>query len=306
MERMIYEYLSGMLPFDDGKRRGELTVRLGDIYNNGNVQFSIRVRTEVQNAQGIWLNESWGLNRDFIEKKFEDLLPLVGLHGCCFDGAPLNPVTEGAYLFRIGKRSEAMKFLRITEEEADALLVPSLEPKYFSLMLRKLGVIDRWKAEAQKLMDWMDYYLESGSIKRDFGEKSMSDYHAIDAEIGDLQKLEESSFYTEENIIKRSDKARQEQIDKAIERIYRNFEEEVKWRELERDVKLSLIEAGILGDNFICYSFSKEVTFNYTSTSQLIPDEEIEQYIENIGIVRFPSVKFKNEHHGKTVESSTY
>ena len=302
MERTIYEYKSELLPFDDGKRRGELTVKLGDLYNNGNIQFSIRVRTEVQNGQGVWLPESWGMSREFIENKFEDLLPLVDLHGCCFDGAPLSPVSEGAYLFRCGKRSEAMKLLRITEDEADALLVPSMEPEYFSFMLRKLGIVERWGIHAQKLMDWIDFYSEGPGIVRPFGQQSKSDYHGIDSKLKEIGEKDDCGFFSDENILKRYNKGLQEKIDTARERIYRYYENDVKWLEMKRDIELSLIDAGILGDNFICYSHSKEVTFNYTSTCHAIPDEEVERYIETVGAVRFPEVKFKNEHQGRKFE----
>lgn len=303
MERTIYEFKSDALTYtEDGKRRGELTVKLGDIYNNGNIVFSIRVRTEVQNAQGLWLPESWGINKEFLENRFDDLLPFVGLHGCCFDGAPLNAVTEGAYLFRTGERDKAIALLRITEDEADKLLVPSMESDYFSFMLRKLGIVDRWAAEASRLMDWLDFYMEDRGITRFVDEKSKSDIHAIDSKLEDIKYFDADGFYSEDKIVARYNEDRQKKIDKARASIYENFERDKKRIELERDINLSLIDFGLLSSNFICYSFERSATFNYSNMFPMIPDSEVERYIETVGSVRFPDVKFKNERKGSVYE----
>lgn len=299
MERKIYEFKSELLPYtEDGKHRGELTVKLGDIYNNGNIQFLIRVRTEVQNGQGLWLNESFGINKEFLENRFDDLLPLIGLHGCCFDGAPLNPVVEGTYLFRTGARDKAITMLRITEDEADQLLVPSMDADYFSFMLRKLSIVDRWAAQASRLMDWLDFYMEGESVQRMVEEKSKSDYHNIDSRMEDIKHLAANGYYSESNIITRFNEERQESLDKSRKRIYDDFETEVKRKELERDINLSLIDFGIITSNFFCYPFDRSATFNYSYTFPLIPETEVERYIEEVGSVRFPEVKFKNEKKG--------
>lgn len=299
MEREIYEFKSEALTYTkDGKRRGELTVKLGDIYNNGNVQFSIRVRTEVQNTQGLWLTESYGINREFLENRFDDLLPLVGLHGCCFDGAPLNPVTEGAYLFRTGERDKAIALLRITPDEADKLLVPSMDADYFSFMLRKLGIVDRWAAQASRLMDWLDLYMGDKSVARFFDEKSKSDYHSIEAKLEEIKHLYSNGFYSEENVITRYNDGRQETMDNARNRIYSDFESRVKNLELDRDISLSLIDFGLVTSNFICYSFDRSATFNYSHMFPLVPESVVERYIETVGSVRFPEVKFNNEKKG--------
>lgn len=299
MERAIYEFKSEALTYTkDGKRRGELTVKLGDVYNNGNVQFSIRVRTEVQNTQGLWLTESYGINREFLENRFDDLLPLVGLHGCCFDGAPLNPVTEGAYLFRTGERDKAIALLRITPDEADKLLVPSMDADYFSFMLRKLGIVDRWAAQASRLMDWLDLYMEDKSVTRFIDEKSKSDYHDIDAKLEDIKHLDSNGFYSEENVITRYNDGRQETMDNARKRIYSDFESRVKNLEMDRDISLSLIDFGLVTSNFICYSFERSATFNYSHMFPLVPESVVERYIETVGSVRFPEVKFNNEKKG--------
>lgn len=299
MERTIYEFSSEVLTFCEGKRRGQLTVKLGDIYNNGNIQFLIRVRTEIRNEQGLWLPESYGINKEFLENRFDDLIPLVGLHGCCFDGAPMNPVAEGAYLFRTGERDKAIALLRITEDEADQLLVPSMETDYFSFMLRKLGIVDRWAAQASRLMDWLDFYLEDKSITRFFDKKSKSDYHRIDSNLEDIKHLAANGYYSEENVIARFNEDRQSKLDAARKRIYGNYETEVKQKELERDINLSLIDFGLITSNFIVYSFERSATFNYSNMFPLVPESEVERYIETVGSVRFPDMKFKNEYKCK-------
>lgn len=299
MERTIYEFKSEQLTYtEDGKRRSQLTVKLGDIYNNGNIQFSIRTYTEVQSSQGLWIPESWGINREFLENRFDDLLPFIGLHGCCFDGAPLNPVSEGSYLFRTGERDKAIALLRITEDEADRLLIPAKEQEYFSFMLRKLGIIDRWAAEASRLMDWLDFYLDDKSVTRFFDQKSKSDYHRIDSKLEDIKHLAANGYYSEGSVIARFNEDRQSKLDAARKRIYENYETEVKQKELERDISLSLIDFGLITSNFIIYSFERSATFNYSHLFPLVPESEVERYIETVGSVRFPDVKFKNEKKG--------
>lgn len=299
----IIEFKSEVLQYADG-HRGELSVKLGDIYKTGNVQFSIRVRSEVQDANGHWHEESWGKNERFVENRFEDLLPLLELHGCCFDGAPLRPVAEGSYLLRTGRRAEAIKLLRISDEEADQLLVPANDPQYFSYMLRKLGIIHRWSAQAKKLMLWMELNMENSLLDNEGRplsewnfDKSKSDYHNIDKVYETIRDDEAAGEYTEEKIIARKNEQWYALIDKERQNINTCYEREVKKAEIEREIKLSILEAGIVSQNFIIYS-DKSVCFNWTYSHPLIPAGDVERFIETIGNERFPDYRFKNDNMG--------
>lgn len=299
----IIDFKSEVLPYADG-HRGELSVKLGDIYKTGNIQFSIRVRSEMEDPNGRWIEESWGMNERFIENRFEDLLPLRGLHGCCFDGAPLKAVAEGSFLLRNGRIQEAKKLLRITDVETDLLLIPANDPKYFSYMLRRLGIIDRWADEARRLMTWIELNSETkhtdGEGKPleewDFG-KSKSDYHAIDHLVETIREEEEAGEYTPDKIIARKNEAWFAAFDQKRKEIHEEYERRLRDAETERELKLSILESGILTDNFIIYS-DKSVCFNWSFNYPLIPAEQIERFIEMIGSERFPEYKFRNDRMG--------
>ncbi len=300
----IIDFKSEVLPYADG-HRGELTVKLGDFYKTGNIQFSIRVRSEAEDSTGRWFEESWGMNELFIENRFEDLLPLVGLHGCCVDGAPLRPVAEGSYLLRHGRLAEAKKLLRITNTEVELLLIPAYDPQYFSYMLRRLGIVERWADEARRLLQWMDFYTEN-KRRDDFGNppelwdfgKSKSDYHNIDFILETIKADEEAGEYTPEKIIARKNERWMEAVDKERNEITAEYEHRLKTIEREREIRLSILEAGIISKNFIIYEHDKSVSFNWTYSLPLIPEEDIERFVEEIASERFQEFSFRNEKIG--------
>lgn len=303
MEKVI-EFKSGVLPYALGSHRGELTVKLGDIYNTGNVQFSIRVRTEVKDCNDKWHEESWGFNGSFILEHFNELFQYLWLHGCSFDGAPKNPVCEGAYLLRHGRKREACKLLRISSDEVDSLMVPAHDLEYFSFMLRKVGAVDYWKESAEWLIRWLEEHTGE-TVDRDFGT-SGSDIHAVDSKLEQIRQLEEEGYYDDDKIMARYDEQYMARIDSVRKDIYNRYEEQMRRLEVERDVSLSILEAGITSSNIIIYEHDKSVNFNWSYSYPLIPESDIERYVETIGRIRFPEMKFKNEHMGRSSDTNRF
>ena len=303
MEKVI-EFKSDVLPYALGSHRGELSVKLGDIYNTGNIQFSIRVRTEAKDCNDRWHEESWGFNGSFILEHFKDLFQYLWLHGNNFDGSPRYPVAEGAYLLRHNRKREACKLLRLDSEEVDMLMVPAHDPEYFSYMLHKIGRVDFWKESAEGLIKWLEEHTGE-TIDRDFGT-SRSDIHTVEGKLDQMKQLEAEGYYDDENVMARFDEQYTAAIDNVRQEVNDQFVSQMRRLETERDVRLSILEAGITSSNIIIYEHDKSVNFNWSYSHPLIPESDIEKYVETIGRVRFPDMKFKNEHMGCTSDITRF
>lgn len=303
--KKIIEFKSGVLPYGiTDRRRGELCIKFGDIYNTGNIQFSIRVRTETKDCNDKWHEESWGMNGTFVLEHFKEIHQYLWLHGCCFDGAPMNPVGEGSYLLRHDMQRQAFKLLRIGSEEIDELKAAAYDKEYFSYKLHKMGIVKEWQDSAEGLIRWLEERTGE-TIERDFGT-SKSDIHAIDRKMDEIEQLEAEGYYSDEKIMARYDEQQTGRLDAVRQNINDAYEEQLRKIELEREVLLSIVESGITSQNVIIYAHDNSVNFNWSYSYPLIPEGDIEKYVETIGCVRFPEMKFKNEHMGQVNELTRY
>ena len=140
----------------DGKRHRIVAVAsLGDGCRNNICTFSITGQIDIF-CFGSWHCKTCGCITDEICKFFPELKPFANLHLCNYKGQPSCTVDNGIYYISKGKEI-AMRNLRITEDEYDALL-PAAElndKDYFVYKLFKLGIVKRWKSEADKFIEFL-------------------------------------------------------------------------------------------------------------------------------------------------------
>lgn len=96
-----------------------------------------------------------------------------------------------------------------------------------------------------------------------------------------------------------SDEEREEakriaEIEKRKNEVIKTFEKRINKATKEKDVKLAILGAGLLSDNYIYYVEGNNVVFNYYSYHDKVTEEEYNNMLKNIDYSLLPEgIKFE-------------
>lgn len=130
-----------------------ITLSLDDDCKNGRCDFSVTYDM----YKGIRL-EACGSSRTLLLEHFPELKQIIDLKYSDFEGKPMYHLENGFYHMR--NQNDAMEYLRITESEFNSLLKARNIP-VFEFMLTELGIIDRWKNEADEAIQMLESLTEN-------------------------------------------------------------------------------------------------------------------------------------------------
>lgn len=103
-----------------------------------------------------------------------------------------------------------------------------------------------------------------------------------------------SGYYTESAIQERQEAKRIAEIEKRKNEVIKTFEKRINKATKEKDVKLAILGAGLLSDNYIYYVEGNNVVFNYYSYHDKVTEEEYNNMIKNIDYSLLPEgIKFE-------------
>ena len=133
----------------------EVNVRLSDECRNGICDFAITGKIYNKKTKEI---SSCGCIHDEIAKHFPELRPFIKLHLANHYGEPMYPVENGIYHFLNSGQDVSRDYLRLTGWDWSQLnYLPYLEDKVaFKFLLFKLGVVERWKKEADEFIAFLE------------------------------------------------------------------------------------------------------------------------------------------------------
>lgn len=280
----------------DGKRHKIVAVAsLGDECRNNICTFSITGQIDIF-CFGSWHCKTCGCITDEICKFFPELKPFVNLHMCNYKGQPFYTVDNGIYYVSQSKEI-AMRNLRITEDEYDALLpVAELNDKdYFVYKLFKLGIVKRWKSEADKFISFLLY--KGDEWENPTGESWENPYTISDERptiklTGSIIALVESrlkkGYYTKENIDKILQQRRADEISKKRQSVIEEYYKKTEKARNERDVMLYILDHGISIDNVIYYDYNNTVKFNWLDYKEQITQEQFVDFVNNLEYDKLP------------------
>lgn len=238
------------------------TIKLHDECKNGMCSWSITGILYQKKGNGRFYNIGYSCLLEGILKASPKLKMFVDLHSCDWHGVPLYPVGNGYYLLQKDKK-QAKKYLRVTDEELE-FLAKCEDKDYFKYQLFALGIVERWQEESRKA----------------------------------IQALEELTGDVWVNPYKESEE-RQEakriaEIEKRKNEVIKTFEKRINKATKEKDVKLAILGAGLLSDNYIYYVEGNNVVFNYYSYHDKVTEEEYNNMLKNIDYSLLPEgIKFE-------------
>jgi len=267
--------------------RISIEVSLHDDCKNGHCDFHL---TGSVYKYGHRNPEVCGCIHEEIEKYFPELRKFIPLHLCNYLGHPSYPEANGQYFIKHEGKEVAMRYLRITSDEFSKLSAvgDKEERPYFKYLLYKLGIVDRWKTEADEFiafleektgMKWENPYAESG-------ERNVM--HLTDEERESIEKAVALGYYTpqaiEERVRVRHQAIQQAKRDEVIKR----YEEETRKAREERDVKLYIFDSGLPIDNVIYYDHTKKVVFNWLDFKPQISQEDFVDFLNSVDYSKLP------------------
>lgn len=151
-----------------------------------------------------------------------------------------------------------------------------------------------WQAESKKAIQaleeltgdvWVNPYKESEERHR---------FVLSDEEREEMEGKILSGYYTESAIQERKEAERIAKIEKRKNEVIKTFEKIINKATKEKDVKLAILGAGLLSDNYIYYVEGNNVVFNYYSYHDKVTEEEYNNMLKNIDYSLLPEgIKFE-------------
>lgn len=264
------------------------TIKLHDECKNGMYSWSITGILQQKKGNGRFYDIKNGCIHEGILKASPKLKMFVDLHLCDWRGTPLYPVENGYYFLQKDKK-QAKEYLRVTDEEME-ILSKCDNKEYFKYQLFALGIVERWQAESKKAIQaleeltgdvWVNPYKESEERHR---------FVLSDEEREEMEGKILSGYYTESAIQERKEAERIKRKNEVI----KTFEKIINKATKEKDVKLAILGAGLLSDNYIYYVEGNNVVFNYYSYHDKVTEEEYNNMLKNIDYSLLPEgIKFE-------------
>jgi len=268
------------------------TIKLHDECKNGTCSWSITGILQQKKGNGRFYDIGHGCIHEEILKASPKLKMFVDLHLCDWRGTPLYPVENGYYFLQKDK-NQAKEYLRVTDEEM-GILSKCDNKEYFKYQLFALGIVERWQAESKKAIQtleeltgdvWVNPYKESEERHR---------FVLSDEEREEMEGKILSGYYTESAIQERKEAERIAKIEKRKNEVIKTFEKIINKATKEKDVKLAILGAGLLSDNYIYYVEGNNVVFNYYSYHDKVTEEEYNNMLKNIDYSLLPEgIKFE-------------
>lgn len=232
------------------------TIKLHDECKNGTCSWSITGILQQKKGNGHFYDIGHGCIHEEILKASPKLKMFVDLHLCDWRGTPLYPVENGYYFLQKDKK-QAKEYLRVTDEEME-ILSKCDNKEYFKYQLFALSIVKRWQAESKKA----------------------------------IQALEELTGDVWVNPYKEAERIAK--IEKRKNEVIKTFEKRINKATKEKDVKLAILGAGLLSDNYIYYVEGNNVVFNYYSYHDKVTEEEYNNMLKNIDYSLLPEgIKFE-------------
>lgn len=268
------------------------TIKLHDECKNGTCSWSITGTLQQKKGNGRFYDIGHGCIHEEILKAFPKLKMFVDLHLCDWRGTPLYPIENGYYFLQEDKK-QAKEYLRVTDEEME-ILSKCDNKEYFKYQLFALSIVERWQEESRKAIQaleeltgdvWVNPYKESEERHR---------LVLSDEEREEIEGKILSGYYTESAIQERQEAKRIAEIEKRKNEVIKTFEKRINKATKEKDVKLAILGAGLLSDNYIYYVEGNNVVFNYYSYHDKVTEEEYNNMLKNIDYSLLPEgIKFE-------------
>ena len=260
-----------------GEKHIFVEIRLDDECKNGHQDFSItgdvyeagKPKVDRYHLRGGCIHED-------IIKYFPEFECFVNLHLCDYNGVPMHCCANGYYHlvngFNITSnespefKSEYCKYYRITAAQLKQLKTAKNKIQY-GILLKKLGILDQWKREADAAIFLLKQYTGISFLNNSV----RSNYEITEEQIWEEENKIKDGYYSEESEAKRET----ERINKIVDKLSKEMKEGKDKAQLEFDVKMEVLRVGGSKalENIIFYNHSKTICFNWRTYDKMKESE---------------------------------
>lgn len=263
-------------------------VSLDDDCNNMHADFSITADVYEKRKNGHWAWVSGGCQHDLISRLFPELKRFIPLHLCSHDGAPMHPVENGTYFILNSPETTANGYLRLSDGELSKLNAAAEDRVYFKYMLFHLGIVARWKQEADNFIAFLE---EKTGVKWENPYTPDQERFRLtisEEEKRDIEQKIRQGYYTPEAIAKRREDEKRSLAEKKRNEILERYsDKELKARN-ERDIMLCILDSGMTTDNVIYYPSLNKVVFNWKDYDAKITQEQFVDFVNSVDYSKLP------------------
>lgn len=264
---------------DNGNTKITVKIRLNDECKNGHQDFAITAEGWNKRENSRWVESFGGACHDEILKYFPEFEIFIKLHLCTYKGVPLYAAENGFYHIKKQKMDtlEFCEYYRITSNQYD-ILEKSENILEYSILLKKIGVLEQWSQEAKKGIILLEQLT---------GETFLVDSKKDCLPIIDEQELKtfnernESGYYSEQNKEKRAKEKKAIDKQNEIDKVEKEADEAIKKITKERDIKLYILSQGLPIDNFIFYNHTNKGVFNWLDYEKKINESQFKEFVKN-------------------------
>lgn len=254
-------------------------IRMDDECKNKICEFAITADIyELRRSYWRWCRG--GCQHEAILKHAPQYKCFVDLHLCNHYGyGGLNGISNAIYWYKQKKYDSVESCLRLKEGELNQIKWFMEDENALWWELNEMGVVERWYQEALEAIEYLNQltgcrWINPYSAEEErFVKKPLSD-----DERSLIEERVKIGYYAEKAVEERRMKALYDKIDEQKARAIEEFK---KWQEI-LNIKLSILDEGILLDNVIVYEHSKEVTFNWKNWGEQVSREDFDRYISKI------------------------
>lgn len=237
---------------------------------------------------GRWIWVAGGCQHDLISKHFPELKRFIPLHLCSHDGSPMYPVENGTYHVFNSPEIVANGYLRLSDGELQKLNTDPKDRVYFKYMLFHLGIVTRWKQEADNFIAFLE---EKTGMKWEnpyTPEQERFRLTISEEEKRDIEQKIRLGYYMPEAIAKRREDEKRSLTEKKRNKILERYSDiELKARN-ERDIMLYILDSGMPTDNVIYYPSLNKVVFNWKDYDAKITQEQFVDFANSIDYSKLP------------------
>jgi hypothetical protein len=265
-----------------GRETITVKIRLNDECKNGHEDFSATGEVyEVGKPRIDKYMISYGCVHEYILKAFPELKTFVDLHLSDANGVPTHAIANGYYHLRQGfnnlkphEEGFAAKFCeyyRLNLEQFEALNI-SGDKDHFGIIVEKIGIRKAWKEQAEEAIQLLEKLtgeeFESKATKSNWYGLSPEEREEVESRIA-------SGYYNPEAIEARNMKDTNGKLEKKLSDLDDELSKKRKSVAIQKKVIKEVFLVGGMRavDNFIFYTHSNEVNFNWKSYDQLTPLE---------------------------------
>lgn len=268
----------------------EIKIRLNDECKNGHQDFSI-TGTCWEKGKPMLHGGACG---DEISILFPEYSIFNRLHLCDYKGIPMHCSANGYYFLKNGFNSKSTGDAFISEfcnyyrlSKDDFFKIYKAESQtHFAILLEQNGIFQKWETEAKEAIKLLEKLTGDEFVI----DSTKTQYHRPEQSkiIEELEKIE-NGYYSDE-----AKKAREKEAKKAeFLKIEQDEKKAISKIKLEYKIKKIMFKADKKAfENYIFYSHSGEIAFNWRNYGTELTDKEIENVKSKIINLLPKGVKF--------------